>query len=291
MPRTDLFVIDGQHDFCDPAGALYVDGAEVEAARVAAMIDRIGDGFDAIHASLDSHPRNDCAHHTAWRNQEGNAPPPFTIVTPDDVRNHVYRPAFGKAIWEGQPVTSRQWALAYTEALERDARAPLCLWPPHCQIGTQGQTVFPEIMAAYDRLCDSTGRWIDWITKGNWPWTEHYSALRADVPDSTQPQTQMNAGVIQEAAKADVIVWCGWAGSHCLKWTAEDGVNFFEPTDDEKAAGAKNEFIAKCVFLEDACAAVPNVPGGPDFAQWREDFLADMDARGATISTTTDFAP
>ena len=39
--RVDLFVIDGQNDFCDNNGSLYVEGAGEEAKLVADMIDRL----------------------------------------------------------------------------------------------------------------------------------------------------------------------------------------------------------------------------------------------------------
>jgi len=301
--RVDLFVIDGQKDFCasgdEPEkrrGALFVDGANEEANRVADMIKRLeapglpgNHKISKIHCSLDSHHKNDGSHNTSWRTTSGAIVDPFTIVSPSDAANQVYRPIFPMAQWQGEVVSSVVWATEYTAALEKEGRSPLCLWPPHCEIGKWGQNTYDPLAEAYDFWCDKTGTWIDWITKGQWPFTEHYSALKADVPDPKRRETQMNSDAIEDASNADIIVWSGWAGSHCLRWTGLDGVNFFEPSDAEKQAGATNEFIQKCVFLEDASAAVPNVPGGPDFGQWRREFLDEMDQRGAKISTTTDF--
>jgi nicotinamidase-related amidase len=289
MSRTDLVIIDGQNDFLHQDGSLLVPGAKEEAVEAASMIEGNIDAFDMIHASLDEHHKNDGSHNTHWRDRNGNIVPPFTIVGHDDVQNQKYRPGFRFGVWKGKTVTAREWALNYTEALEKEGRAPLCLWPVHCQIGTWGANIYEPLRKAYDAWCDATGGWIDFISKGTWAWTEHYSALKADVPDPTQPQTQLNSAVINNVAGANRVIWFGWAGSHCLPWTAYDGVNYFEPSDAEKANGAKNEFIAKCIFLEDACAPVPNPPGGvPDFVQARRDFLDEMDSRGATISTTKD---
>lgn len=287
--RVDAVIIDGQNDFLDVNGSLCVAGANKEAEDVKTMImDDLG-MFDMIHASLDEHHRNDGSHNIHWRDRNNNIVPPYTIVSHDDVQSQKLRPSFRFGVWEGQTVPARQWALNYTQALSEKGRAPLCLWPVHCQIGTWGQNIYKPLLEAYDAWCESTGGWIDFISKGTWAWTEHYSALKADVPDSTQPMTQLNSAVINNVAGADKVVWLGWAGSHCLPWTARDGVDEFEPTDAEKANGAVNEFIKKCIFLENACAPVPNPPGGvPDFVQDRRNFLDEMESRGATISTTTE---
>ncbi len=286
--RVDLFVIDGQFDFCDPTGALYVEGADKEAVLVANMIKRLrdrkvqgGHKIQKIHASLDSHPRNDCSNHLNWVDQNGKTAPPFTIVSNADVVAQVWRPRFAFGVWNGKQVSSLEWAKNYTAALEKDGRAPLCLWPPHCEIAKPGQIGYAPLMEAYDDWAEATGGWINFITKGFWPWTEHYSALRADVIDPTVPATQLNTMVIDDANGADLVGWCGWAGSHCLRWTALDAVNYF--------GTGENAFLKKSVFFEDACAAVANPPGGPDFAQWRRDFLAEVEQRGARIMKTTEF--
>lgn len=290
--RVDLFVIDGQNDFCDPNGALFVEKADVEATAVADMIKRLrrssplpGHKITEIHASMDSHPKNDCSHHTVWLDQQGIAAPPYTIVSHEDVIKQRWRPRLQTGYWHGKPVSAQQWAEYYTESLERDGRAPLCLWPEHCKIGTWGQCLFPALAAAYDDWCEATGGWIDFITKGFIPFTEHYSALRADVIDPTLVATQLNAAVLDKANRADMIIWTGWAGSHCLRWTALDAVNHF--------GAGENEFLKKSIFCEDASAAVPNIPGAgqngiPDFAQWRLDFLNEVQNRGAKIMKTTE---
>jgi len=302
MQRVDLFVIDGQNDFCAsgkepknwPApegghrpGALCVAGADKEAVTVASMINELKTNgserhlISRIHATLDSHHPNDCAHNTVWRDSSGQVVPPFTIVSHDDVAKHKYTPSFAGGVWEGRAISAYDWALKYTEALATRGRNPLCLWPEHCLIQSWGASVYHPLQEAYNSWAKQTGRWIDYITKGQWPFTEHYSAIVADVPDSTRPETDMNAAVINDAFGADMIVWCGWAGSHCLKWTALDAVNEFGKT-------GKNEFIAKSVFLEDASAPVGNPPGGPDFGQWRLGFLAEVVQRGGRVMKCQD---
>ena len=312
--RLDLIVIDGQNDFLadgtEPEdwswpeggrarGALCVETANREADAVATMIDRLqadgvpgGHKINKIHATLDSHHRKDGAHNISWKNgNTGQVADPFTIVTYDDVMAQRYVPTFRMGVWEGQAVPALEWAKKYTKALDDRGRNPLCLWPPHCLIGSWGQQVYKPLMDAYNRWCDRTGGWINWVSKGQWVWTEHYSAIIADVPDSTRRETQMNAELVNDASGADIIAWLGWAGSHCLRWTAKDAVDFFEPSDDEKAAGASNEFVKKSVFFEDAAAPVvsPDPAATTMFKQWQEEFLNEMKNRGAQITTTDKF--
>ena len=304
--RVDLFVIDGQNDFLASGtedenwpwpnggrrqGALYVEGAGEEALLLAEMLDRLKDPANRnghkirnIHATLDSHHRKDCAHNTVWKNgQTGQMADPFTIISHQDVMDQKFVPTFSVGVWEGKVVPALDWAKKYTKALEDRGRNPLCLWPPHCEIGKWGSQVYQPLADAYDRWCDATNSWIDFITKGSWQWTEHYSALLADVPDPTQPGTQMNVDVVASANEADCIVWAGWAGSHCTKWTAQDAVNHF--------GAGENEFVKKSYFLEDCCAPVvsPDDALTKIFADAREEFLNDMSNRGATITTTKKF--
>lgn len=303
--RIDLFVIDGQNDFCASGnepdsyptpnggkrqGALYVAGADQEAISVANMINRLTEKAKnsghaiTINPSLDSHHKNDCSHHTAWKMKDGSSPPPFTVVSNKDVQEQIVIPRFPVGVFDGVTMPSYKWALLYTEALERNGRCPLTLWPVHCEIGTWGNNVYQPLMEAYGNFCETTGRWINWITKGQNAFTEHYSAFKADVVDPTRPETQMNVNVVQSAAQADYVLWVGWAGSHCLRWTAMDAIDYFDKQGN-------NEFIKKCVFFEDASAPVPNPPGAgaPDFVQWRKDFLNEVEKRGATITNTKDF--
>ncbi len=285
--RIDLFVIDGQFDFCDPNGALYVAGADQEAVRLANMIDRLtdpnhtfGHKLRRIKASLDSHHRNDCSHHTAWRTPDGSSPPPFTVVEESDIEQQKLLPRFPVAFYENQTMKSQEWALMYVRQLEAKGRSKLTLWPVHCQIGTVGQTIYAPLREAYDRWCATTNWYIDFITKGHWMFTEHYSALIADVPDSCRPETMMNTDVIADANQADIIVWSGWAGSHCLRFTALDALN--QPGFED--------LVKKSVFLEDASAAVGDIPGAPfKFSEWRKEFLDEVSRRGAQITTTDKF--
>lgn len=288
--QLHLCVIDAQNDFCSSGlesgrrGALYVENAGLEANLVAKMIDRLGSRISAIHASLDSHHYNDCSHNVRWRTAEGLTPEPFTIVSHDDIKDGRYHPDCEKAEWNSTEISSRNWALQYTRELEISGRMPLCLWPVHCLIGTWGHNLYESVAVAFQRWCAITGKLIDFQIKGQCAWTEHYSAIKADVVDPGRPDTAPNISFLNELEKADQIAWVGWAGSHCLRFTAIDAINHFGP--------GSNAIARKSVFFEDASAAVPDIPGSSvRFSDLRRQFLDEVVSRGATLTTTANFNP
>lgn len=284
--RIDLIVIDGQNDFVDPNGALYVAGAEKEAVNLANMIKRLkknsGHVFSKIHATLDAHHLNDIAHPTMWIDEDGNHPSPFTIISKQDVVDGKWRASnFGKVAIAGQEKSFNEIFTEYVTKLEEFGRNMLCIWPPHCLIGTPGQAVYPELFEAYTEWCKTTQGWINFVAKGTFQFSEHYSAIRADVPNSAVPGTQMNTALLDDVNKADKVVWAGWAGSHCTKWTVKDAIDYF--------GEGENSFIRKSILLEDATAPVGDIPGVTNFAQDRLDFIDEFKSRGGTVTTTQEF--
>ena len=276
--NIQLLIIDPQNDFCHPDGALYVPGAESDMARLAEMIHRLKDKLDDIHVTLDSHHFVDIAHPIFWLDSTGNHPDPFTIIAKDDVANGNFRATNPQ--FQGR-------ALEYVGDLESNGRYPLCIWPPHCLIGSWGYGVinhFDKNGTPLAPLFDVLTNWekdfamVDYVTKGSNLWTEHYSAVQADVPDPEDPGTQLNMGLIETLQEADIILLSGEAKSHCLANTVIDIADNF---------GEEN--IKKMVLLEDCTSNVPDPPGTTLFTDASDKFVADMMARGMQVSTSTEF--
>lgn len=262
--NVQLVVIDPQLDFCDPGGALYVKGAEQDIHRLAAMVRRVAPKLDDIHVTLDSHRLIDVAHPIFWKDSGGRHPAPFTIISAADVESGRWTPVL--------PGLYRRM-LDYVRALEANGRYPLCIWPPHCLIGSHGHTVVPELREALQGWEERRFAMVDYVTKGSNPWTEHYSAVCADVPDPADPGTQLNTRFIQTLMDADVVAIAGEAGSHCLANTVRDVARSFN--DDA--------CIRRLVLLEDATSPVPG------FEALQDGFLQEMKARGMQVTTTRDF--
>ena len=275
-----LLVIDPQNDFCDlpadylappaganaaPAPALPVTGAHADMLRVADLIRRGRDGLAAISITLDSHHRFDVAHSSFWMDAAQGAIDPFTQITAADVRQGKYLPRKASALAR---------VLAYLDALEAAGRYTLMAWPVHCEIGSWGHNVHADVRAAYNAWEDSALGMVNKIGKGSNPWTEHYSAVQAEVPDPDDDSTQVNQAFLSLLRGSDQVYITGEAGSHCVRATTEHIVANWDPRQ-----------LSQLVLLTDCISPVTG------FGAQYDDFVRDMRARGLQIAQAADIVP
>ena len=207
--RLEFLVIDPQNSFCHPTeGELYVPGAEKDAERLAALIEKLLYDIDDIHVTLDTHHEMDVAHPIFWLNTKGEHPSPFTQISKDDVKNGVWRP-FNPKLPCPPYGTLLDRMIDYVTKLEENGRYQLTIWPPHCRIGTPGHNVVEPLRKAFQKWELNRYAMIDYVTKGSNIFTEHYSGVEADVPDPEDPTTHVNTRLIETLEKADVIVFSG----------------------------------------------------------------------------------
>lgn len=276
--NLQLVIIDPQNDFCDlpdsyrpqiagvaMSPALPVAGSHADMQRVAALIEQGGAGLSGIAVTLDSHQRVDIAHPTFWRKGDGSAVQPFTQILAREVRAGLYVP---------RDTTALQRVLNYLDALEANGRYTHMVWPVHCEIGSWGNNVHEDVRRAYNRWEEANVAQVNKVIKGTNPWTEHYSAIRAEVPDAADADTQLNAGFLNLLRQADRIYISGEAGSHCVKATTEHMVENFSAAE-----------VQKLVLLSDCMSPVSGFE-----AQYAA-FLADMQARGVTLATSAEVLP
>lgn len=264
MKNLQLLVIDPQNDFCDPKGSLFVQGADADMDRLAALVNRLRGKITDIHVTLDCHRIVDISHPIWWKDAAGNPPPPFTIITGDDVRAGRWTPALPSA---------HRRSLAYLDSLAASGRYPACIWPEHCLIGGWGNNVWPALAQAIHGWERDRFALADYVTKGSNPWTEHFSGVQAEVPDPEDPSTQINAGLVQTLEEADLVLLAGEALSHCLANTVRDVATHF----------ANPDYVKKLVLLEDASSPVPG------FERFGTDFVSEMVAKGMQRARTVDF--
>ncbi|MES2320285.1 MAG: cysteine hydrolase [Pseudomonadota bacterium] len=268
--KLHLLIIDPQNDFCDlPPGqggtpALPVPGAHADMQRVAGIINQGGAGLSGISITLDSHHRLDIAHPAFWMTAAGGAVAPFTPITADDVAQGRFAPRDAAALPRVR---------AYLGQLEAAGRYTLMVWPTHCEIGSWGNNVHADVRAAYNRWEENTQRSVTKIIKGTNPWTEHYSAIEAEVPDADDPDTQMNTAFIAMLAQADRVYITGEAGSHCVKATTEHIVASWDPAQ-----------LSKLVLVTDCMSPVTG------FEAQYDAFVRAMQERGVHIAQASDVA-
>lgn len=209
-----LLIIDPQNDFCHPDGSLYVPGAEHDCHRLSRMIERLDGEFSSIHVTMDTHHLYHIAHPIYWMDREGKHPDPFTLITPELVTSGDYVASVQQ---------QRKYAHDYVQTLSRTGKYDLCIWPPHCLIGSWGHEVFGPLSDALIKWeANVPGRVVDYTYKGSNLRTEHYSAIRAEVSDPTDPGTKTNFSLIERLKTADNIVIAGEALSHCVANTTRD---------------------------------------------------------------------
>lgn len=268
--NIQMLIIDPQNDFMDmPQSTLPVNGAVGDMQRLARLIERVGKKLTDIHVTMDSHRLLDIAQPAWWVDTRGNNPAPFTIISVDDVVN---------GIWLPRNPRFRERSLAYVKALAQGGKYPLCIWPPHCLIGTWGHNVEENLNQALQQWSQKEFAMVDYVTKGSNPWTEHYGALMAEVPDPEDPTTMINRDFLNMLQQADIVAVAGEALSHCVKETVS-----------QIADNIGDEHIKKFVILTDCCSPVGAVPGGPDFPAIAQEWLKEMEKKGMQLMTSDAF--
>lgn len=266
--KVTLIDIDSQKDFTDKTGSLYIPGADENSKRVAGLIRRLRGKITKIIRTLDSHNTIDISHKHWWVDQNGNHPETdvmkgLTVISPEDMENYK---------WNTSVLGRRNRSLKYLKDLKANGRYPHIIWPDHCLIGSPGhnmnEDVFEEILA-WER---EHKVWSDSVTKGSNPWTEHFSAVRAEVPDPDDLSTQLNDKLVSAIENSDITIWVGEALSHCLANTFRDAIAAFSNSDK-----VKNMILAR-----DCTSNVPTLEYLGD------NFIKDMQALGMQVKNSND---
>lgn len=261
---AQLLIIDPQNDFMDVDGAaLPVPGATADTIRLAGLIDRLGDRLTQVHLTLDTHREFDIGHPAFWVNQDQERPGPMTPITAKEIEDGLWMPAIPEL---------RDYAIAYAKSLEAGGQYTIMVWPPHCLLGTWGHAIQSDLQAALDRW----GGPVNLITKGLNPLTEHYGAVRAEVPILGDEDTFGNPDLIDALDVDDDFGIGGQAKSHCVKATVEQIADDLAATD-----------LSRFTLLGDTMS--PVVAPGIDFPALADAFVADMQLRGMKLRTAAEF--
>lgn len=276
LSKVTLLVIDAQQDFCSKNGSLYVQGAEKDMDNLGLMIKRCGNKIDEIHTTMDSHNIVDIAHPIWFVDNQGNHPKPFTQIRYEDFDNGVWMTKnplcskrthdYLKSIYGIDPATNKTNPVL-------GHRYPHFIWPEHCIIGTEGHNLHPLYKDALLEWEFKQFKISNKVTKGSNPWTEHFSAIKAEVPDSKDPSTQINMGLINAIEQSNIVGVAGEALSHCVANTLRDMIESFSNKD----------FVKKLWLLTDATS---NVSG---FENLGTSFINDMKNLGMNFCSTKDF--
>jgi len=272
-----LLIIDPQNDFCDlPPDycpdhpllgklkpSLPVNGAHADMQRLAQWIQRESPYIDSIDITLDSHQYYDIAHPSFWQHK-GNEVSPFTQITAAQVRSGEYSP---------RKLAHRDYVLDYLDALEKQGRHTLMVWPVHCEVGSWGHGIHADILAQCSQWQQQRQRAVTHLFKGLNPWTEHYSALEAEVPDPSDPETLLNKAWLNSVDRAEQLIIAGEASSHCVRFTVEHLLQYLPSGKPERL-----------VLLIDAMSPVAG------FETSHQEFINNAQKAGIRISTCEAFS-
>lgn len=258
MNNIQLLIIDDQYDFCNPNGSLYVPGAEKDCERLAQFIDTNSDKLSAIHATMDAHMPYHIAHPLFWKDENGNHPGVYTIISSKDIEQKKYAPVDS---------AQNEYAKYYVDELEKKGKYQLCIWPPHCLLGSEGQAMDKTVFEALNRWQEKhIGKLVNYVTKAKAPMTEQYSAIQAEVPIKGDDSTTCNVKLIKELEQADKIIVAGQALSHCVANTVRDLFNYIP--------------ASKIVLLTDCASSVAG------FESNGEAFTNELISKGGSTLTS-----
>lgn len=266
IDAVDLLVIDPQNDFMDIGGAaLPVAGADADMRRLARWLRAHATQVRSITVTLDSHPSVAIERTSFWRDGEGRAVAPFTVIRAADLESGRFQP---------RHAAHRPEALAYLQALEAGGRLVLVVWPVHCVLGTWGHNLQGELADAIAEWEAVTGRTCEKLLKGLHPLTEQYSAFRAEVPRADDPRTQLATDAIARLAqRGGPLLVAGEALSHCVAASMDDLL-----------AGMNPARRSQVVLLRDAMSPVTG------FETQGQAFLDRAREAGVRIQTLADWA-
>lgn len=255
--KSAFLIIDAQFDFCHPDGALFVPGAEQDIDRMATLIKTHPDQIDHIVVTLDTHHVLDIAHPMFWQDTAGGHPRPFTPITGNDIDTGRWTARF-----------SPEKASAYVHQLEADGQFAHFIWPEHCLIGSRGAALHDTLLAALKHW--SHQRNLDYVAvpKGLYPLTEHFGVFRAQVPEPTVAETQLNTVLLADLARFDVIYLMGEAKSHCVANSLKQLLDFAP------------DLVPKLVVVTDCMSDVSGLGhlADPIFAEARSRNVRFMDS-------------
>jgi nicotinamidase-related amidase len=254
---VSLLIIDPQNDFCSPEGALYVPGADADCKRLASFIVSHTNLFDSIHFTADAHDYYNIAHPSFWETPNGGEPLAFTQISGESF-------ARGDFLPRDSSLTS--YVKRYIDELEKRGSYRLTLWPAHCVVGAWGFCFDDGVREALRVWQRAKNKGVNYVLKGRNALTEHYSAIRAEVPVNGDSATQTNHALLDALKNDSAIITAGEALSHCVAFTL---------TDIASHVDAK-----KITLLADCASSVSG------FEDEGKAFVKNLCAKGMNVTTT-----
>lgn len=208
-----ILIIDPQNDFMDqPDAALPVSGSVKSANRLSQFIENNIEELEEITVTLDSHSYFSIERTSFWQDSEGNEAKPFTVLNLEAVKS-------GKLRFVTSNETIKKEVLDTLVQMEKLNKS-MTIWPVHCVVGSKGHAIEPSVREALNKWEAKKGQSANYVFKGLNNTTEHFSAIKAEVPKD-DPRTEVNKELVEFMNKPGTLFVAGQASSHCVKLTVE----------------------------------------------------------------------
>lgn len=291
-PATDdkkkfsLFLVDVQNTFCLPDFELYVGGRSGTGAvddnrRLTKFIYRNLEQITKISLTMDTHQTLQLFHAAFLVNTEGKHPTAYTMLSVDDIRSKKWR--FNPALageFKLTPEKGQELLVHYAEELARKGKYAWAIWPYHAMLGGVGHAILPAIEEAvfFHGIARSTQ--AEFILKGDSPFSEHYSALSAEVLEGPKGEGlgERDMSLLEDLKSVDGLIIAGQAKSHCVASTVADLLNGIQQVDPK---------LAEKVYLLEDCSSPVVVPGA-DFTEEADAAYARFAKAGMKIIHSTE---
>ena len=285
--RLALVLVDVQNTFCIPGFELYVGGrsgtgAVEDTRRLAAFIYRNLRGITQIVPTMDTHRAVQIFHAVFLADESGNPPPPYTIVSVEDVKRGRWRlnPSAARALGL-DPDYGQRHLERYAEQLAASGKYALTVWPYHSMLGGIGHALVSLIEEAVFFHGMARASQPNFHVKGDHPLTEHYSVIGPEVtegPDG-RPIAHRDDALVRELLGFDAVVVAGQAKSHCVAWTVADLLGGIEEQD---------RALARRVYLLEDCTSPVVVPGAIDYTEDADSAFRRFAEAGMQVVRSTD---
>ncbi len=258
--RLCLVAVDCQNTFCTPGFELFVPGAPEDTRRLCELVYRNLGQITEIVATLDTHLAAQ-VFHPAWLvDAAGEHPPPYTVVSTEDVEH---------GVWRAAAPEHQAALLEYVRALEAGGKYRLTVWPYHAMLGGIGHALVSAFEEAAFFHAVARGAQTRFELKGDDPLTEHYSVLGPEVGG------RRNEALVARLRSFDAVAVAGQAKSHCVAWSVDDLLD------------AAPELAGRLYLLED-CTSPVVVSGEVDYTAEADAAFARFAAAGVHVVRSTD---